>query len=380
MRQIGQIVDGDGHVQRTERRRRSRQQAHGGREPLVRVEDVHARATRPGDVEAHVDGQATREAVGAVGGEREGRQQVDGIVAEPAQRAVDAHHRRGPLGQVQIARAQRERGPDELRQGVVRRVGGTRRVRDGERCARGTARGGRRGGVLHGRGSGRRKCGRDRRRRGRDRRRGRGAAGRVAKEHGVEPARGARREPHRKRPDARGHVGEVDAAVRLEGRFVLALEDVAEQLAQRVLRRAGDGQALGSPEGEHLRLAVGAEPEFVGALLGEDGEQAVDARHRRQSVAKQGGIPARTRGTRASPRTQSRPSWTCRRGPALRGRSWPPSASFARGAAPGGGAECEGRDLNPYASYGASTSSTFASLSRRASLRATSSRAWSRLV
>jgi hypothetical protein len=64
---------------------------------------------------------------------------------------------------------------------------------------------------------------------------------------------------------------------------VLALlrEDLAEELAECVLRRRRDAQALGGAEGEHLGFLVGPEPELVGALLRQDGEEAVDAGHRK---------------------------------------------------------------------------------------------------
>ena len=157
------------------------------------------------------------------------------------------------------------------------------------------------------------------------------------KEHGVEAPRPARREPHLERADARRLVREVDAAVGLDRLLALAVEDVAEQLAQRVLRHAGDRQLLGSPEGEHLRLAVGSQPEFVGFLTDDDGEQAIDTSHnsmlarvRRESSCAARIILSSIRDARPSPRGRRppacRPAARSRRPRSGRYRGWPPGA------------------------------------------------------
>ena len=265
VRDLDQVLERHGEVQRRERGSGRRKQPDGRGQPLGGAKDVQARAAAAGHVDRRVAREALREGLG------HGRRQLDRLVSEAAERTVDPHERRLPVRQVQIAGAQREGGRQQTEERGGRGLVGCRRgCRGGRRRGRGS---GQRQGRRHVR---RRRGKRDsgRRRTGRN---GRGAAALAHEDH-VEPA-GAGGQLHVEPAQTGRLVRALGPSLRLEGLLAVGREDLAEKLAKRVLRRDGDAEPLRRPEREHLRLLVGAEAQLVRALLDQDGEEAVDARH-----------------------------------------------------------------------------------------------------
>ena len=248
---------------------------------------MQARPTDARRIDTGVGGRTAQQARPHQGGE------IDPLVGEALQRSVDTDQRRLSVGEMEIAGTKSKGRRQEAQES-----GRGRRIARGGRSERGEEgdAGRRQRGKGHRDGRGRRES--DRRSgRGRGDRRGRSGGGErtavaLAKEHHVEPA-GPRAQLHVEDTDAGRIVGHLGAPLRLQRLLPLGGQDLAEELAQRVLRRGRNAEPLGGPEGQHLGFLVGPQAQLVGALLGEDGEEAVDAGHARaQRTAARGDSPA----------------------------------------------------------------------------------------